>query len=245
MAQKRQSPKFYAVRKGRQPGIYRTWEECQAEVDGFAGAQFKSFPTEQAARDYLAGVEGPKPPSAPRKVADAEPAPIAHPGQVVIYADGACIRNPGPGGYGVVILEDARRRELSAGFRLTTNNRMEILGCIVGLSAIEQPSDIAVYSDSRYVVNAISQSWASRWQKNGWRRKTESDEWQEALNSDLWMQMLDLCDKHRVRFYWVRGHAGNPENERCDELARNAATKGPLAIDHGYERAKRQARLLG
>jgi ribonuclease HI len=90
------------------------------------------------------------------------------------------------------------------------------------------------------VVNAMSKSWALRWRKNDWRRKTESGEWQEALNSDLWMQMLGLCDKHRVRFNWVRGHAGNTENERCDVLARNAATKGPLAIDHVYERLKRQ-----
>jgi ribonuclease HI len=228
------SPKFYAVRKGRTPGIYRTWDKCRAEVEGFAGAQFKSFTSEREAQAYLDGIDAPKPASRTRETEEEPDSNPAAP--VVIYADGACIRNPGPGGYGVVILEGGRRRELSGGFRLTTNNRMEILGCIAGLTAIEAPSEIAVFSDSRYVVNAMSQSWALRWRKNGWRRKDEGGEWVAALNSDLWKQMLALCDKHRVRFNWVRGHAGNKENERCDVLARNAATRNAVGVDQEYER---------
>jgi ribonuclease HI len=153
----------------------------------------------------------------------------------VIYADGACIRNPGPGGYGTVILSGTQRRELSAGFRKTTNNRMEILGCIVGLETLDAGSKVTVYSDSKYVVNAIAQSWAVRWRANGWRRRDEDGEWKPALNADLWKRMLELCEAHRVRFEWVRGHAGNVENERCDVLARTAATSAASGVDEGYE----------
>ncbi|HEX4997165.1 MAG TPA: ribonuclease HI [Terriglobia bacterium] len=231
------STKFYAVRKGYQTGIFRTWDDCRRQVEGFAGAQFKSFPTEREALEYLAGKDPRPPVQAPRS-------PVAAATQeqdsasVVVFSDGAASPNPGPGGYGVVIVEGDRRRELSGGFRLTTNNRMEILGCIVGLSQIEAPSDVAVYSDSRYVVNTMDQSWAIRWRKNGWRRKDASGNWQPALNSDLWLRMLELCDKHQVRFHWVRGHAGHPENERCDELARTAARSGKLAVDEEYERSQ-------
>jgi ribonuclease HI len=237
MADKRQAPKFYAVRKGYKPGIYRTWDECRVQVEGFGGAQFKSFPTEREAADYIAGITVAKPTAktAPTEEPVHNSSPELNSSQVVIFADGACIGNPGPGGYGVVILQGSRRRELSGGFRLTTNNRMEIMGCIAGLSAIDEPSEIALYSDSRYVVNAMTQSWAIRWRKNGWRRKDEGGDWAPALNSDLWIQMLELCDKHRVQFNWVRGHAGNVENERCDELARKAATSSNLAIDRPYE----------
>jgi ribonuclease HI len=157
--------------------------------------------------------------------------------QIVIYADGSCIRNPGPGGYGVVMSYGSHRRELSAGFRLTTNNRMEILGCIAGLVALKEPCEVAIYSDSQYVVNAMSKAWASKWRTNGWLRIDESGKRREVLNKDLWVQMLELCEKHRVQFNWVRGHAGNETNERCDELARAAAVSSALGIDFAYEKS--------
>ena len=162
--------------------------------------------------------------------------------RVVIYADGACVGNPGPGGYGVVLIHGDQRKELSAGFRLTTNNRMEILGCIAGLQALRQACEVTIYSDSKYVVNSMTKAWALKWRRKGWKRKDENGNEKDVLNVDLWIQMLELCDKHRVRFEWVRGHAGNKGNERCDQLARAAAASGRLAIDAPYEKpVKREA----
>jgi ribonuclease HI len=154
---------------------------------------------------------------------------------VVIYTDGACTGNPGPGGYGVVLIHGMQRKELSAGFRLTTNNRMEILGCIAGLQALREPCQVTIYSDSSYVVNTMTKSWALRWRKHGWKRRERNGEWKDALNPDLWAQMLDLCDRHCVLFQWVRGHSGNEGNERCDRLARAAAAATRLGIDAAYE----------
>ena len=151
--------------------------------------------------------------------------------QVIIYTDGACRNNPGPGGYGVVLLYGEHRKELSGGVQRTTNNRMEMLAAIVGLEALKEPCQVALYSDSQYVVNAISKGWAKRWQKNNWMRNKE----EKALNPDLWERLLGLCDRHQVTFHWVRGHAGNVENERCDQLAVAAAMGSTLAIDEGYE----------
>jgi ribonuclease HI len=153
---------------------------------------------------------------------------------VVIYADGACIGNPGPGGYGVVLLYGEHRRELSGGFRRTTNNRMEILAVIVGLRALKQTCSVTVHSDSEYVVNSMSRGWARRWQENGWMRTKK----ERAVNPDLWDELLELCDKHEVKFVWVKGHAGNRENERCDQLAQRAAQRKDLPPDEGYERGK-------
>jgi ribonuclease HI len=161
--------------------------------------------------------------------------------QVTIYTDGACLRNPGPGGYGVVVLlSDGQRRELSGGFRLTTNNRMEILAAIEGLKLLKQPSKVLLYSDSQYLVNAMQQGWVNRWRANGWMR----GKGQPAINPDLWKQLLALCEQHEVTFSWVRGHAGNTENERCDQLSVQAAKSRNLAIDAGYERAVAQPSSL-
>jgi len=153
--------------------------------------------------------------------------------QVTIYSDGACRGNPGPGGYGVVLLHEGHRKELSGGYRLTTNNRMELMGAIAGLRALKSPCAVTLYSDSQYVVNAMTQGWVKRWQARGWMRtKTEP-----AKNPDLWQMLLELCARHKVAFRWVQGHAGDPENERCDTLANTAATQPELPPDPGYERA--------
>jgi ribonuclease HI len=150
---------------------------------------------------------------------------------ITIYTDGACTGNPGPGGYGVVLIYTDHRKELSGGFRLTTNNRMEMMAAIVGLQSLNQPCEVTLHSDSKYLVDAMTKGWAAKWQANGWKRNKK----ESAKNPDLWQQLLDLCDHHRVDFRWVRGHSGHPENERCDRLAVAAAHQRDLPIDQGYE----------
>ena len=150
---------------------------------------------------------------------------------VIIYTDGACIGNPGPGGYGVVLLYGRHRMELSGGYRLTTNNRMELMGAIVGLETLKGKCQVTLYSDSQYLVKAMDQGWAARWRANDWRRNKK----EKALNPDLWARVLNLCEHHDVAFRWVRGHSGNLENERCDQLAFEAAERPDLPIDEGYD----------
>lgn len=150
---------------------------------------------------------------------------------VVIYTDGACAGNPGPGGYGVVLIYGEHRQELSEGYRLTTNNRMELLGPIKGLEALNQSCKVTLHSDSQYVVEGIEKGWARRWRENGWMRNKR----ERAVNPDLWERLLELCDTHEIKFQWVRGHAGDPENERCDQLAVQASREKFLLTDKGYE----------
>ena len=134
---------------------------------------------------------------------------------VDMFTDGACSGNPGPGGFGVLLRCGGKVRELSGGEPNTTNNRMELMGVITGLEALKFPCSVTVYSDSKYVVDAVEKGWAVKWRQNGWRRADKSP----ALNADLWERLLALLAVHKVRFVWVRGHAGHPENERCDALA--------------------------
>ena len=147
--------------------------------------------------------------------------------EVTIYTDGACSGNPGPGGYGVVLLYRGHRKEFSAGFRDTTNNRMEILAAIIGLESLKEKCKVTLYTDSQYVVNSIEKGWAKKWRANGWMRNKK----EPALNADLWTRLLKLCEVHDVQFVWVRWHAGNPENERCDQLAVDAAKQPDLPPD--------------
>ncbi len=149
---------------------------------------------------------------------------------VTIYTDGACIGNPGPGGYAAILLHQGRARELSGGCRKTTNNRMEIMAAIVGLQALKEKCRVTLYSDSEYLVKAMSRRWAQKWRANGWRRSRR----EKALNPDLWEKLLQLCEHHEVQFIWVKGHAGTPENVRCDELAMQAAQRPNLPGDDGY-----------
>jgi ribonuclease HI len=151
--------------------------------------------------------------------------------QITIYTDGACLGNPGPGGYGVVLLYDGHQKELSGGYRKTTNNRMEMMAAIVGLRALKQPCTVTLYSDSRYVVQAMSEGWAERWRAKGWKRNAK----ELAKNPDLWAEMLDVSEQHDVSFKWVKGHAGNIGNERCDALAVAAANRPNLPRDEPYE----------
>lgn len=149
---------------------------------------------------------------------------------VTIYTDGAAEPNPGPGGYGVVLLAGKHRKELSGGFRRTTNNRMELLAVIVGLESLTKPCQVTLYSDSKYVVDSVERGSVVRWSKNNWYR-TKTD---KAKNSDLWARFLVVFANHEVRFKWVRGHTGVPENERCDVLAVAAAQEYNSPPDVGY-----------
>lgn len=134
---------------------------------------------------------------------------------VIIYTDGACSGNPGPGGWGAILKYGSASRELSGGEAATTNNRMELTGVITALSALKEPCQVTLYTDSQYVVNAMTKGWAKKWRANGWMRNKKDP----ALNPDLWQQLLELCDRHQVEFVWVKGHADNEYNNRCDQLA--------------------------
>ena len=134
---------------------------------------------------------------------------------VEIFTDGACSGNPGPGGWGTVLRFGEHEKELSGAEASTTNNRMEMTAVIRGLAALKEPCEVTLTTDSQYVVNSITKGWVYGWKKRGWVKSDKTP----ALNVDLWEQMLPLLEKHKVTFVWVRGHAGHPENERCDRLA--------------------------
>lgn len=135
--------------------------------------------------------------------------------RVEIFTDGACSGNPGPGGWGVVLRFGSYEKELSGGEKSTTNNRMELTAAIKGLEALKEPCCVTLTTDSKYVADGIQKGWAKSWQQNGWRKADKKP----ALNPDLWERLLELCDIHKVTINWVKGHAGHPENERCDRLA--------------------------
>jgi len=250
--------KHYVVIRGVKPGIYNAWYGAggaEEQVKGYENALFKGFTTMDGARRWLQEMTSPakeqgkapdihaisdsgvlQPPSSRLRKKRSISTPSRPSGEgasfpgIVVYTDGGCRRNPGPGGYGAVISDGGNRRELSGGFRLTTNNRMELTACIVALHAIEKSADVVLHSDSRYVVNGIEKGWAKKWRAHGWMRTPE----EPALNADLWAMLLEECTRRHVRFVWVRGHAGNRENERCDTLATEAALKRGLPEDTGY-----------
>ena len=134
---------------------------------------------------------------------------------VTLYTDGACSGNPGPGGWGAILEFQGVEKELSGGESSTTNNRMELTAVIEGLSALKEPCIVELYSDSKYVIDGLSKGWAVSWRKNGWRKADKKP----ALNPDLWEKLLDLVEIHQLHYHWVKGHADNPKNNRCDELA--------------------------
>jgi ribonuclease HI len=152
--------------------------------------------------------------------------------KVTIYTDGACLGNPGRGGYGTILVFEHDCVELSGGYRYTTNNRMELIACIVGLEALDNEFDLTIISDSKYLVDSISLGWAMKWRDNNWRRSGGS----RAENIDLWERLLDLIENRQVKFVWVKGHNGHLLNERCDQLATAAANGSYLLEDVGYTR---------
>ena len=146
---------------------------------------------------------------------------------ITIYTDGSSRGNPGPGGYGTVMKYKEHRKEMSEGYRKTTNNRMELLAVIIGLEALKvQQANVMIYSDSKYVVDAVEKGWLDNWIKKDFKGKK---------NKDLWLRFHDIYQKHRVKFNWVKGHAGIPENERCDQPAVEAAKGSNLKVDEGFE----------
>ena len=148
---------------------------------------------------------------------------------ITMYTDGASRGNPGRGGYGTILLYRQYRKELSAGYRKTTNNRMELLAVIVGLEAIKKPgAEVRIFSDSQYVVDAVNKGWIWTWQRKGFKGKK---------NEDLWQRFINVHQRHEVEFCWIKGHSGIPENERCDELAVASADGSHLLVDEGYERS--------
>lgn len=228
--------KYYAVAAGRKPGIYTQWygpSGAQVQVESFPGAVYKGFYTRAEAQAFLDDPPQRRKRRAPTRVKANGQNDLHRPpagDQVIVYTDGGATNNPGPGGYGVVIEAPGGPYELSAGYRCTTNNRMELTAAIVGLKWFKKPTKILLYTDSRYVVDGITKGWAKKWRANNWMR-TKSE---PALNADLWKQLLALCDRHQVEFRWVKGHAGIAGNERCDRLSVAAREKGKLLEDRGY-----------
>ncbi len=232
---------YYAVAKGRKPGIYERWDGAdgaKAQVMSFPGATYKGHYTLAEAEGWMSQNRN-SVRVKPKKNKSVKPDDAGHlnidcSGKVVVYTDGGCSGNPGPGGYAAVILKEGQREEISGGYRLTTNNRMEMMACIKALESLDNGCPVILYSDSSYVVNGITKGWAKKWQKNGWIRSGS----EKAQNVDLWSKFLDVCERVDVQFIWVKGHAGTKENERCDCLAVEAAAKSGLPIDEAYETGK-------
>jgi ribonuclease HI len=224
--------KFYAVASGRKTGIFSSWPEAEAQVKGCAGARYKGFVSRSDAESWLESPQTrPNTGGAKKKKSvGVQPAPSM--ADVEIYTDGGAINNPGPGGYGVVLLIDGEMRELSGGYAHTTNNRMELMACIKGIAALSHRSGtVALFSDSQYVVNGISKGWARGWRKRGWLKS----DGKPAINADLWQELLNGIEGLDISFNWVKGHAGHPLNERCDKLAVQSARGNPSQEDVGYK----------
>ncbi len=151
--------------------------------------------------------------------------------KVDIYTDGGALGNPGRGGYAAILVHGGHQKEISGGYRHTTNNRMEMTACIKALEILKYPCHITLYSDSKYLVDGVTKGWATRWKNNNWMRNKKD----RAENIDLWEKLLNLIEPHDIAFEWVKGHSGHPENERCDELVKLAASLDNLPEDEGYK----------
>lgn len=232
---------FYAVARGRKTGIFTTWfgeGGAWALVDGFPRPVYKGFITRAEAEEWLSEKQGQggtdKPVSKSARALTKQMSKRCEdppPGVVFIYTDGGSLGNPGPGGYGVVQVMNGIRKEFSGGFRLTTNNRMELMACIVALRELTHEGPVILHSDSKYVVDGVTKGWARRWRAKGWMRTAT----EKAKNADLWAELLALTEKFDVEFRWVKGHAGIAENERCDFLVNREQAKRGLPADETYE----------
>ncbi len=233
--------KFYAVAVGRRSGIFTDWSAAEAQVKGFAGAKYQSFPSRKEALAWLLNPVYKKKEHGSKNGTPLSVRMEQRPGAIIVFTDGGCINNPGPGGYGIVIEQGLEWREISGGYRLTTNNRMEMTAAIVALETLRQcGAPIDLYSDSSYLVNGITKGWARKWRTNGWRKADGG----EVMNVDLWQRLLLVVDALDVRMHWVRGHAGNAGNERCDQLAVAAARQPELPVDGGYQDAAAGKRMI-
>ena len=213
--------KFYAVKRGRKTGLYTVWAECAAQVKGFQGAVYKGFMTEDEARAWLGGADART--EQPRAAAEMA-APSAPDADYIIHTDGSCLRNPGGAGGWAAVIETAATgavEEKSGGDPETTNNRMELTAALMALTAVPEGARVALYTDSQYLKNAFTKFWLPAWKKRGWKKA----DGEPVLNQDLWVQLDAAFAARQVQFHWVKGHAGNPRNERCDVLARAEAEK--------------------
>ena len=236
------SKKVYAVFQGHQPGIYNACDEVSEQVKGFKGAKYKSFPRETEAIEWLREcVLHAKEPVAQqlidliknqieKKGTGSKPSLADSSGEIIIHTDGGASPNPGIGGYGVVLQKGHKRKELSAGYKHTTNNRMEMMAVIVALQALNEASDVVLHTDSKYIVDSVTKRWVYGWRKRGWKKS----DGKRPENVDLWEVLIALLENHQVEFCWVKGHAGNTENERCDALVAEARKNKNLLIDTGY-----------
>lgn len=213
--------KFYAVKRGRKTGLFTVWAECAAQVKGFQGAVYKGFMTEEEARAWLGGADArTEQPHAAAEMAE----PSAPDADYIIHTDGSCLRNPGGAGGWAAVIETAATgavEEKSGGDPATTNNRMELTAALMALSAVPEGARVALYTDSQYLKNAFTKFWLSAWKKRGWKKA----DGEPVLNQDLWVQLDAAFAARQVQFHWVKGHAGNPRNERCDALARAEAER--------------------
>ena len=213
--------KFYAVKRGRKTGLFTVWAECAAQVKGFQGAVYKGFMTEEEARAWLGGADART--EQPRAAAEMA-APSAPDADYIIHTDGSCLRNPGGAGGWAAVIETVATgavEEKSGGAPETTNNRMELTAALMALSAVPEGARVALYTDSQYLKNAFTKFWLPAWKKRGWKKA----DGEPVLNQDLWVQLDAAFAARQVQFHWVKGHAGNPRNERCDALARAEAEK--------------------
>lgn len=213
--------KFYAVKRGRKTGLYTVWAECAAQVKGFQGAVYKGFMTEDEARAWLGGADAR---TEQTRAAATTTEPSAPDADYIIHTDGSCLRNPGgAGGWAAVIETTATGavEEKSGGDPETTNNRMELTAALMALRAVPEGARVALYTDSQYLKNAFTKFWLPAWKKRGWKKA----DGEPVLNQDLWVQLDAAFAARQVQFHWVKGHAGNPRNERCDALARAEAEK--------------------
>jgi ribonuclease HI len=221
--------KYYAVARGRQTGVFTDWATTADLVRGYPGARYKGFGTRAEAEAFVRSDALPVEGGRAKRTAASKTEDVD--GRLVVYTDGGARGNPGPGGYGAVIVRPGGNEECSGGFRYTTNNRMELMACISALERLSSPECVALHSDSAYVVNAMTKGWARNWRDRHWKKA----DGKPALNPDLWKRLLELCDRHDVVFVKVKGHAGIDLNERCDRLANMAMDRNDLPADRGFE----------
>lgn len=213
--------KIYAVKSGRETGLFYSWADCEKQVKGYSGAVYKSFTSEIAAKAYLNGEELPEKEATEETFVITYPEGFDHNRVIEVYTDGACSGNPGPGGWGVVLIYGEHYKELSGGVPHTTNNQMELMAAIQGLKALSKPSSVLLTSDSKYLIDAMTQGWLLNWKfKTNWKTSKKED----VKNIDLWEAIYDLSQTHKIAWQWVKGHASNNYNNRCDELATSAIT---------------------
>lgn len=210
--------KFYAVKSGRHIGIYDSWAECEKEVKGFAGAKFKSFDDKNEALAFINGDENYSSKTGDNSMEDEDNSDF------LIYTDGSCLKNPGgAGGWAAIVIDmsTGEAKELSGGEKITTNNRMELSAAFFALNSIEAGSKVTLITDSQYLKNAFTKNWLANWKKRNWKTAAGTD----VKNRDLWEKLCAEVSGRKLKFEWVKGHAGNPFNERCDLLAKSEALK--------------------